>query len=185
MSAAAAVAAVVAVSIVGDPAPQVAAGVTVVQDGPSVTVTIDDQARLDEVEAALSDAGVRATLEPRTTGPSRVGRFVGIVGTDSRLLGEGGSIGSAATFDAGDAVTLFFGTAADEGETYDVPTDAFASGEPFADVADQVLGVPWEQARPVLEGVDAGVRVDVVGAPSGRVTGVQMVASDRARVLLD
>jgi len=187
MAVAAAVVAVVAGSVVGlglggDPVP-VAAGVDVASSEGSVTVSIDDEADPDEVAAALRAAGVDALVEGQRTGPSRVGRFVGISGSTPEAT-ESSADGTVARFRSGDAVTLFVGVPAEPGEVYDSATDAFAPGEPFEGL-DEVLGMPWAQAEPLLaaRAQQEGVRLELLGSGAGTVSMVQMISTTEARVL--
>jgi hypothetical protein len=166
----------------GTPSP-VAAGVEIERSDGVVTVVIDEQADASQVALALREAGVDATVEEQGTGPSRVGRFVGIAGSSPELA-EDSADGSIARFRAGDRVTLYVGVAAEEGEAYDAATDAFAPGEPFAGL-DDLLGRPWAEVEPVLQERAAaeGIELQLVGPGTGTLGTVQMISATQARAL--
>lgn len=168
----------------GRDSPPASAGVHVDRAGETVTVRIDGTADPAEVVDALQAAGVVADVEPQATGPSRVGRFVGLSTGAAQDPGTDVTDGSVLTFDTGDQVTLLVGIAAKDGETYDSATDGFAPGEPFEGL-DQVVGMTWEEARPILEAraAERGLELQHLGPDTGIVSTVQVVSASLAFVM--
>lgn len=187
VAAAAAIVALVVVSGVlatgDDP---VAADVKVERAGDHVTVSIEAEVDVREVEAALRRAGVVVTVTAQTTGPSRVGQFVGIVGPpDAVLEGGDGTSSHRATFTAGSPVRILLGVAARRGQAYDVATEPTAVGEPFA--GQVIEGRTLSEVRDVAA-AHPEVRIDLRGAtgqptssasPGAVVLRAQMLAADR------
>lgn len=121
----------------------VAADVAVERSGDVVTVSIEEEVTVSEIVRALRDADVDVTVEPRTTGPSRINRFVGVINSESaKLVGGDGTSSATASFEAGADVTLQLGVAATDDAPYEVVADAAAENEPFdgLDVEGKPLG---------------------------------------------
>lgn len=149
----AAAAAVVTVGIgatslwVGNDTPDVSADVTVQRNGDRVTVVLEDDISVDQVAAKLAAAGVDVSVQGLPTGPSRVDRFVGVIGPESaKLEGGDGRTSNRATFIAGSRVILQVGVPGDG--FYDAATDAFDRGEALEGTS--LVGVPARAARDEL-----------------------------------
>lgn len=149
---------------------EVAADVTVRQEGNSVTVSIEHNIDVSQIEAAMRDTGVEVTVVPTPTGPSRVNRFVGIVGPPSaRLTGGDGTASNSATFVKGSEVQILLGVAAD-GRPYDVPTDAWLRNEPLA--GEPLTGTTFAESGAELErrATAAGATLDLRSDANGQPT---------------
>lgn len=108
------------------------ASVLVERVGDELVVRIQDAAvRPDAVELALGRRGVHAQVTPVAVGPSRIGEFVA-VGGPVRLDGDDRLSSAVARIPVRTTVVrLRLGRAAEPGEAYDVPSDAYAEGEPL------------------------------------------------------
>lgn len=128
---------------------RIEAGVLVERVGDEWVVRISDAAvRPDAVVLALGRRGVRAQVTPVAVGPSRIGEFVAVGGPvtldgDDRLSSAVARIPVRAT-----VVRLRLGRTAERGEAYDVPSDAYAEGEPL-----ECSGVWGRRIGDVLEGI--------------------------------
>jgi len=163
-----------------------AADVTVQRQGSTVTVSIDEDVTTSEIEKALERAGVTVKVNATPTGPSRVNRFVGIVGPSSaKLVGGDGTVSLTATFVAGSAVQLNLGVPAD-GRPYDATTVATDPGEPLEGAT--LVGKQLDEVRSDLEQRAERRHVTIAyltpagpvdTPPSGTIRSAQAVAADR------
>ena len=130
----------VAVAVVGYSSRQPAsAGVDIaVRDGELVVRLTDLESRPAIVQTALVEAGLDASVSALPTGPSQVGRFVGIrvsrgSTADLRRIDERNDTSAGFGVPVGwtGHLDLDVGRAARIGESYAASTDAFAPGEPL------------------------------------------------------
>lgn len=167
----------------------VAADVTVQRQGDTVTVSIEDDVTVAEIEQALLDTGVDVTVVPISTGPSRVNRFVGLVGpATSKLVGGDGTTSNKATFVKGSKVELQLGVLGTG--IYDAGTVAWSAGEGLAGTS--LVGSTYAEASAEIarRAEKSGVTVTywneqaspVTPGPDDRILNAQGIAVDRVIV---
>jgi len=109
---------------------------------------IDPNAPVSEIEAHIRAARIPVSERSGITGPSRVGKFLGITG-------DAGGSSYTVQVRFGDGVEVVVGTAATLGEPYEFFTDAFAVGEPLA-----CLGGSGADAASIAARVKTGVQIE-------------------------
>lgn len=145
---------------VGHDTPTVAADVTVTTNGDRVTVVLDKTVSVTDLETALKNANVKVTVQPITTGPSKVNLFVGIIGDNTSFSGGDGKAVNRATFTPSSNVILQLGVLG-TGDYYDSTTDAFARGEGLE--GPSLTGTTYAESRAEIErrAARSGVTVTV------------------------
>ena len=171
----------------------VGADVTVLKQGDTVTVSIENDVDVAQIEQAMKDTGVKVTVIPTPTGPSRVNRFVGLSGPAStKLIGGDGTSSNKATFRRGSKVQIQLGVAAN-GRPYVVATVAWAPSEPLdgPSLAGQDLRTAGAEltARAQKSGARLDYRLDSTGQPTTPEPGdvivnAQATAADQVLVML-
>jgi hypothetical protein len=105
-------------------------------------------------------AGIEADEQATPTGPSRVGRFVGLLARGEGLTASAGKRVRVPVGWSG-AVAVLAGSPAGAGELYEAHTDAFAEGEPL-----HCLARPGDTVRDVRR-VASGAGVAIVWFDNG------------------
>lgn len=129
----AAVIAIVAVAglLVVRSEPARASSITVIPAGDAlvVRVVLPDASPVTVVEDLRAEE-LSARQQPVPTGPSFVGEVLGLQGTGTGVVAEG-DLAIRVPRDWEGSLLVLAGVAADPGEPYVVPTNAFAPGEPL------------------------------------------------------
>ena len=156
------------------------------EDGRVVVRITNSGASPDEVVDALQDAGLDASAEGRTTGPSSVGRFLSAAvagGGDQPVVLDPAPVGTAfRTFsvpeDFAGKLTIGVGVPSKGSGRYEIPSDAFAPGEPLR--CRGVLGARLRDAAGELHELDVSVRMFREGLFLGEMPLAEALGSDAA-----
>jgi hypothetical protein len=169
-----------------------AADVEVRFEGGRVVIHITDSgASPGEVVDALRDAGLDASAEGLTTGPSSAGRFVRaavVGGADQPVVLDPAPMGASfRTFSLPEGfsgeLTLGVGVAGQGSGRYDVPSDAFGPGEPLR--CRGVLGARLREAAGELGELDVSIRTFRDGLFLGEMPLADALSSETAGWFVD
>lgn len=160
-----------------------AAGVDIQRVGDRLEIRLTElEQEPGVVQRALREAGLDVTVAAVPTGPSRVGHFVGEIGSAlpagvAPLPGENPAAFRGFSVPVGwpGHLELRLGRVAEAGEHYATAVDAFAAGEPLA--CSDVLGASVADAAGALEASGLDVKVAPSDAPERGLSLADAVAS--------
>lgn len=136
----------------------------------SVNIEVRDPATAPAtIETLLADAKIETTIEEVATGPSRVGRLVGLRGVSSTGTGA-----LSLRVPIGSRVLVVVGRRAAAGEPYAAATDPFATSEPLA-----CLGGAGADAAVVAVHLPANVTVRWLQTRSSKLLDISALRGNR------